>query len=259
MQPRIGEFVTITGPAAGSSRGRAHYAYDQRGDLVETTAEHSDGIPNWEHATEPADSTLSVPVQGALRVLLNYAAGEDDEDEDALTGRIDLEAVAMELRKRNVHAIVEDSAGNTATLYVGNPRLDLTEGISRYPAIGGPGQWTGPGWTGGWAWADEFSFGKNDGGASDHDGVPEGATAEQIAEQIAAFMDALRAAELALPAPPPPMEDAATTTMPFCAVDADWRYYETAAHMRRDPRNEAARLMRVDRNTGQWHDLIEGV
>lgn len=57
---------------------------------------------------------------------------------------------------------------------------------------------------------------------------------------------------------PKPMDkfSAQHTSTPFAAFDAnDSRAYSTEAAMRRDRRNQGARLMVVDRASGRWSDI----
>lgn len=114
-----------------------------------------------------------VPDLNVLWVL--YEDGESDV--------IDMDAVVTELTELGIPAVVEQTGGNTATVYAGEPYND-GEG-ERYPVAAGPGHFEGPGWTQGRAYREEFSLGVNDDGLTDSHYPPAGATEADIARMIA--------------------------------------------------------------------------
>ncbi len=192
-RPGVGEILRVNYVTTTWANGvRSHFRIDGYDELVETVDEYGNGEPDWTNAG------ICCPIRGddpelqkALRTALERLNATDvPDDEDEVADQIDLEAVAVELRKRRIQAVVEDTAGNTACLFAGNPSTD-SDGVIRYPVIGGPGFFDGPGWTNGRAWYEEFSFGPHDDGTSEHHGVPEGATPAQIADLIAPVVQRL--------------------------------------------------------------------
>ncbi len=189
----VGEIIRLNYVTTVYANGtRSHFRIDPRGELVETVDEYGNGEPDWsgEGICDPhrgGDAEL----QAGLRTVLERLDAADEADSDGEDGMFDLEAVAVELRKRRILAVVEDTAGNTACLFAGNPNTD-SDGVIRYPVMGGPGFFIGPGWTGGRAWYEEFSFGPHDDGVSEHHGVPDGATPAQIADLIAPVVERLK-------------------------------------------------------------------
>lgn len=190
----VGEILRVNYVSTVWANGmRSHFRIDGYNELVETVDEYGNGEPDWTNAGICCPIRGDDPeLQAALRTALERLnASNVPDDEDEVADQIDLEAVAVELRRRRIQAVVEDTAGNTACLFAGNPRTD-DKGVIRYPVIGGPGFFDGPGWTNGRAWYEEFTFGAHDDGATEHHGVPEGATPAQMADLIEALVNELR-------------------------------------------------------------------
>lgn len=125
------------------------------------------------------DELLSV--HGPLHVEVDDLDAGTFRDEPDV---IDLDAVVAELALLGIPAIVEQTGGGTATVYAGEPHDDGGDGAERYPVAAGPGHFTGPGWTRGRAYREEFSVGVNDDGLTDSHYPPAGATAADIARMI---------------------------------------------------------------------------
>ena len=79
-------------------------------------------------------------------------------------GSFDFERLAEMVRGFAMPAVIEQSGGGIATMYVGEFNDDGYALI-----IAGPGWFEGPGWTNPRASLDEFSWGPDDEGESEHE------------------------------------------------------------------------------------------
>jgi hypothetical protein len=140
----------------------------------------------WAEARRGKDPLVGEQIDPALLAELRDAFNDGRQPT-----RIDLQAVADAVTHRGHRAYVEQTGGNTATIYAGRQVPDRY-GEPRWSAVAGPGWFEGPGWTKPFADTSEFHVGP-DGDDTWCLPVPAHTTAAVVADLIVAVIDEVNA------------------------------------------------------------------
>jgi hypothetical protein len=98
---------------------------------------------------------------------------------------LDMDRIVDLLAERGIASYVEQTGGGCATIQVGQPVPDAA-GDGRYPVLGGPGWFEGPGWTRARADTADFSVGPDDDGIAEPWSAGPDTTEADVADEIAA-------------------------------------------------------------------------